>query len=284
MGASSSEGAPAEKLTIYTVNYPLSYFAERIGGDHVTVVFPAPADVDPAYWRPDAGMISDYQKADLIILNGAKYAKWVDKVSLSRMKIVNTSAAFKDRYIVSKDVQTHSHGPEGDHAHESTAFTTWLDFDLAAQQAQAVAAAMSRKRPELKEAFAQNYAALEKDLMALEERIKVLAATDPGRPLLASHPVYDYLAHRYGLNLKSLHWEPDVVPAVHQLSQLKAILEKHTAKWMIWEGDPLSESVEKLKSLGVRSLVFAPCGNRPIQGDFLSVMLQNVENLEAAYR
>ena len=32
----------AEKLTVYVVNYPLQYFAERIGGGHVKVVFPAP--------------------------------------------------------------------------------------------------------------------------------------------------------------------------------------------------------------------------------------------------
>jgi hypothetical protein len=30
-------------------------------------------------------------------------------------------------------------------------------------------------------------------------------------------------------------------------------------------------------------LVFAPCGNRPAQGDFLSVMRQNVTNLAQAF-
>ena len=39
----------AGPLTVYVVNYPLQYFAERIGGEHVEVVFPAPGpdrDVD----------------------------------------------------------------------------------------------------------------------------------------------------------------------------------------------------------------------------------------------
>lgn len=125
------------------------YFAERIGGDHVKVDFLAPADVDPAYWNPDLANISAYQKADLILINGAGYAKWVNKVSLPRSKMVNTSRQFKDQYITKKEVMTHSHGAEGKHAHESLAFTTWLDFTLAARQAEAIADVMGRKRPEL---------------------------------------------------------------------------------------------------------------------------------------
>jgi len=34
----------AGPLLVYTVNYPLKYFAERIGGEHVRVEFPAPSD------------------------------------------------------------------------------------------------------------------------------------------------------------------------------------------------------------------------------------------------
>ena len=32
----------SDKLTVYTVNYPLAYFAERIGGDAAEVVLPVP--------------------------------------------------------------------------------------------------------------------------------------------------------------------------------------------------------------------------------------------------
>ena len=56
----------SQKLTVYAVNYPLKYFTERIAGEHAKVVFPAPAEGDPAYWMPDAKTIAGYQKADLI--------------------------------------------------------------------------------------------------------------------------------------------------------------------------------------------------------------------------
>ncbi len=278
-----SSGA-AEKLTVYVVNYPLQYFAERIGGEHVNVEFPAPADVDPAYWMPDTKTISDYQQADLILLNGAGYAKWVNKATLPRFRMVNTSAGFKDQYIEAAEILTHSHGSEGEHAHESLAFTTWIDFSLAAKQAKAIAAALSHKRPELKELFQKNYQMLEQDLLKLDQDLKKLSSKDPARPLVVSHPVYDYFARRYGLNIKSVHWEPDEMPTDEQMLELNRILKAHPAKWMIWEGKPLPESTQQLQALGVKSLVFDPCGNTPDQGDFLSVMRQNVENLKPAFQ
>ena len=45
------------------------------GGDRIEVSYPGPAGEDPAYWSPDAETIASYQKADLILLNGASYAK-----------------------------------------------------------------------------------------------------------------------------------------------------------------------------------------------------------------
>jgi len=47
--------------------------------------------------------------------------------------------------------------------------------------------------------------------------------------------------------------------------ELRNILKAHPAKWMIWEGEPMSESVERVKSMGLKSLVFDPCGNVPDQ-------------------
>ncbi len=276
--------AATEKLTVYVVNYPLQYFAERIGGEHVNVVFPAPVDVDPAYWMPETKTISDYQQADLILLNGAGYAKWVKKATLPRFRMVDTSAGFKDQYIEAAEILTHSHGSEGEHAHESLAFTNWMDFSLAAKQAKAIAEASSRKRPELKDAFQKNLQELEQDLLKLDRNLKTLISKNPSRPLMVSHPVYDYFARRYGLNIKSVHWEPGEIPTNEQMMELNRILKEHPAKWMIWEGNPHPKSVELLKTIGIESLVFDPCGNAPEIGDFLSVMQQNTANLKEAFQ
>ena len=274
----------AEKLTVYVVNYPLQFFAERIGGEYVNVVFPAPADFDPAYWMPDTPTIAAYQQADLILLNGAGYARWVNKATLPRFRMVITSAGFKEQYIETAEIPTHSHGSEGEHAHESLAFTTWIDFSFAAKQARAIAEALSRKRTDLRHIFQKNYAALEKDLIALDKTIKEVVSNNRARHLVVSHPVYDYFARRYGLNIKSVHWEPDEMLTNARMMELNSLLKEHAAKWMIWEGNVLKQSAERLKAIGVDSLGFNPCGNTPDHGDFLRVMRQNVENLKPAFQ
>ena len=277
--SSLSSASAADKLQVYTVNYPLAYFAERIGGAYVDVQFPAPADSDPAFWMPDTAIIAAYQQADLILLNGADYAKWVEKVSLPRRKLLNTSSPFRDDYITGSDGMTHQHGPGGDHSHTGTAFTTWLDFSQAAGQAEQVAMAMTKLRPAHAEVFAENYRRLQHDLMQLDARLHEITANKPELPLLASHPVYQYLARRYGLNLRAVTWEPGTYPDASSWQAFKSLQAVHPAHWMVWEDEPLDRTRESLSNSGVNIVVFKPGMNRPAQGDFMTVMQANIEAL-----
>lgn len=279
-----SVASAADTFTVYTVNYPLAYFAERIGGDSVDVVFPVLADVDPAFWEPEAGDIAGFQQADLILLNGAGYAKWLKRASLPRRKLVDTSAAFQHDYISVKQTVTHQHGPGGDHSHAGTAFTTWLDFNQAIKQAKAILSALEKYRPENADAFRQNYALLEIDLDSLDQSLMALMVQDADKAFIASHPVYQYFARRYKIKLNSVMWEPDVVPDNNQWYALQQLLANNNAKWMIWEGEPVQQSVAKLQAMGISSLIFDPGANVPEQGDFISMMKNNISNIEKAFR
>ena len=277
-------GAAAGQLTVYTVNYPLQYFAQRIAGEHAEVVFPAPPQVDPAFWMPDKQTIRDYQEADLVLLNGAGYAKWVKKVSLPRLRQVDTSASFAGSYIAVQNTVTHSHGPAGDHSHAGTAFTTWLDFYQAVQQAESVMQALAEKQPANKAVFERNFADLRKDLMALDLEMQKTVADRPGQLLLASHPVYQYPARRYLLHIETVQWEPETVPEDNEWQRLRYATEDFPAQWMLWEKQPVSETITRLDAMDIGVLGFDPCAGRPEQDDFLGVMQQNVQNLKKAYQ
>ena len=272
-----------ERLVVYAVNYPLHYFAQRIAGEFAEVIMPVPPGVDPAFWQPDATAIGEFQRADIILLNGAGYAKWVSRVSLPRRKMVDTSAGFSQHHIETEGSQTHSHGREGDHSHAGTAFTTWLDFRQAVEQAKAVRDALSRLAPERGEVFADNFLELERDLLELDERLEAIVSRDPEKPLFASHPIYQYLERRYSLNLESVFWEPDVMAPKIEWQGLVQLQEGHPADWMLWEDEPSIENRQRLLQLGVQSAVFDPCGNRPQAGDFLSVMSNNIANLKRVF-
>lgn len=270
------------KRTVYVVNYPLQYFAERIGGEHIDVVLPAGEDGDPAFWEPTPENIAAYQSADLILLNGAGYAKWVPKVSLPQSRMVDTSALFANALIDIEEAVTHSHGPGGEHAHTGTAFTTWLDFSLAAEHVHAITNAFGQRWPEHADAFRDEANLLIAELEALDDGIGAMIAGDH-QPVVASHPVYQYLARRYGVNLRSVVWEPKTVPTERQWAELQQILESHPAKWMMWEGVPNVESIARLGAMGVGSIVFDPCGRRPEDGDFMSAMRDNVSALKRVF-
>ena len=280
-----AESGPQKTKSIVAVtNYPLQYFTERIVGDHIEVIFPIPSDVDPAFWIPEPSGVLAFQSADVILLNGASYSKWLDKVTLPRRKLVNTSQLFKDRYIQVQNVTTHRHGPQGKHAHAGLAFTTWIDFQQAIQQAEAVLNAVANLTPQYEKPFEANFLDLKNDLLALDQRLEQIVANNRAQPLFASHPIYDYFARRYDLNIRSVLWEPDDVPDARQWLELETLLKNHPAKWMIWEGEPNSQSVEQLKSLGIDSVIFDPAANVPESGDFLSIMDQNVESLKQAFQ
>lgn len=267
-------------LKIVTVNYPLKYFAEVIAGENASVTLPMPKDIDPAFWSPKTEDVVALQQADLILLNGADYAKWISKVSLPLFKLSNTSLEFKDAYIPLTEELKHNHGAGGEHSHAGTAFTTWLDFSLAAKQANAVLKVLSKKKPDLNQEFAKNFDSLQQSLLVLDEQTRKIAGAINGTPLIGSHPVYQYLKKAYNLNLKSVHWEPEDKPTEAQWEELKQILLTHKAEWMLWEGEPAAETVTKLQALGVKSIVYSPCGNVPESGDFLSVMQENTERLK----
>ena len=285
----AAESAPAppaaksNKPQVLVANYPLQYFAQRLAGDAVEVRLLAPKGEDPAFWQPDEAAITAFQNADLILMNGAGYSKWADKVTLPESKVVDTSAAFANNFIEVRDATTHSHGPGGQHSHNGTAFTTWIDFKQASMQAQAVSDALAKLVPASKEAISKNTEALKDELEALDERMSALSRRLAQQQVVASHPVYHYLARRYGLSLKSVLWEPDSVLDDQALSDLNAVLAGFRARRMIWEGEPSKDSVEKLAGLGLQSVVFDPCGNVPASGDFMSVMKANVEAMEKAF-
>jgi zinc transport system substrate-binding protein len=271
------------KFSVYVVNYPLYYFASRIGGDEIAVFFPVPKDVDPAEWLPEDSVIKAYQGADLIVLNGADYAKWTRFAVLPEAKIVDSAVHIRDRFIQEQALVIHSHGPDGAHTHGGIAFTLWLDPALAIEQARSISAALSAALPQRATLFQQRFMQLREDLLQLDAALSAAIGDNAGRPVLVSHPVYQYLEARYGLNALSFHWEPDEMPEPEDWQHLVQVLQAHPAKWMIWEDEPLPEVVLRLQAYGVASVVFNPTAQAPEEGDFLSAMLENAQNLKRIY-
>ena len=269
------------RLSVAAVNYPLAYFGERLAGDLAEVIFPVPPGTDPSFWRPGIADIAVIQAADLILLNGAGFADWTARTSLPRSRVVRTSAAFEDNFIATETV-THSHGDGGEHSHTGTASYVWLDFGQAAQQAITIALALTRAVPEAEEDISGNLDALIADLEALDERARQIGAELAGRPIIASHPRYQYFARAYGLDVDAVDWDAAAPPSDDQWQVLEAMTDGMENGIFLWEAAPGAEAADRIEALGLTGVVFPPLANRPAEGDFLSGMQSALDRLRDA--
>ncbi len=265
---------------IACVSYPLAYFAERLAGNTAEIMFPVPSDADPSFWRPSIAEISAIQGADLIVLNGAGFADWTTKASLPRSRTVDTSDGFSDRFL-STETLTHSHGAEGGHSHTGTASYTWMDFALAARQAEALAAALTKCIPDADAQIASELERLLADLAALEESARTIGAEAEGLSIIASHPRYQYFGRAYGLDLSAVDWDARETPTEDQWLALRARVAETGAKLFIWEAEPMPDARERILEMGLVDIVFPPLANRPETGDFLGTMEGSLARLRS---
>jgi zinc transport system substrate-binding protein len=266
------------QASIITVNYPLYYFTQQLAADLATVILPVPAGSDPAQWNPQLEDILQMQQAELIILNGAGYSTWLDKVSLSPNRLVNSSLDAKDQWITLDGQTTHSHGPGGEHSHGGYAFTTWMDMTLARQQASAIARALIKRWPGQQQAIALREARLLEALTELDKAYQRLAVDLAGKNLIYSHPVYQYFERRYQLAGESLHWEPGEMPSEKQWRYLQNRVAGKSDNLFIWEDEPSTGIAQRMAAMGLASVVIRPAANTSSK-DWLSEQQANLERL-----
>jgi len=285
-----SSKARIGKPVVYTTFYPTKYFAERIGGDLVRVVCPVPVNEDASFWMPDRETVRAYQEADLVVVNGAEFAKWVQKVSLREHRIVNTAKPLADELITFEHATVHSHGTAGDHAHEGLDGHTWVDPVNAAVQAYEIRKALAKRFPEHGPAFEKGFAALAADLDALDKKLGAYQAACADQPLLASHPAFNYVARRYGWNIANLNLDPGEMPSDEVIQAIETTLREHPAKFLVWEAFPSRAIADRLEEeLGLTSIEFSPCEllseeDLACGKDYLNVMWKNLENIGIVFR
>ncbi|MEO0544967.1 MAG: zinc ABC transporter substrate-binding protein [Pseudomonadota bacterium] len=278
---SANIGLANDRLSVVAVNYPLQYIAERLLGERADVVFPVPEGVDPSFWRPTIADISNIQAADLILLNGAGFASWVDRVSLPRSKLVDTSAGIKDQLIVTESI-VHSHGDGGEHTHEGIATYTWLDPTLAIAQARAIMAAAIRLGLVDANDVEDSFDALSADLEMLDDQTQKALNGSTDVHLIATHPRYQYFARRYAVPISALEWDAGSEPSDEQVKDLEKLVSETGARILIWEAEPSAGTVEAIAELGVTSVTFSPLA-QPTDGmDYLQAIEMAVSGLADA--
>lgn len=263
-------------------NYAVWYFASALGGEEIEVVFQAPDSVDPSYWQPREKDVREMQQAKLVALNGAGYEHWLPTVTLVERRVVETAQPFRSQWIEIETEVTHTHGPEGEHSHTGWADHTWLDPALAIQQVDALAEAMVNAFPEHETRIKSRQQALKDSLVQWGNEIEDKLGAYQGRPLLTSHPIYQYFGRCIGMPLTSVVWEPRETPDAAEREEFESLLQQTPASVMLWEAKPTQPTLDYLASQGVKAVVFDPCSQRPASGNYFDQMRANLERLVEA--
>jgi zinc transport system substrate-binding protein len=272
-----------------TTFYPTEYFASRIGGDQVKVACALPADADPSEWKPTAEAIRTLQQAQVIVVNGAEFEKWMPGVALPTSRICDASSPLAPKFIKFAGT-THSHGAAGQHTHQGTDGHTWMDPNNATVQAEQVLGAMCRRWPEHERLFAERFGTLAADLKALDARFVALSEGVRAISLIATHPAYNYIAARYEWDVGSLDLPPEEPPSEGSLKALAAMVaaSKDRPLVLLFESPPHEAIVKALAAMPtVRAVTFSPCemldqSERAAGATYLTVMNANLDALAAA--
>ena len=271
--------AQADPLDVQASNDVLAMFAQRLAGNAATVTMPVPEGVDPATWAPRIAAIAAVQVAGLIVLNGAGYEGWATRVSLPRARTVDATRGM-EADLIHIAGQNHSHGDAPAHSHDGIAPAVWLDFSLAALQAEAIATALTRALPDAP--VADNLVTLQADLAALDTEAKALGAMLQDQTLLAWQPGYEYFGRAYGIELREVTFDAVEPATPDQLAALDAALVGIDARLMLWDAAPPAETAAALAALGITPVVFTTAANPPEGADVLALLQANLASLRAA--
>jgi zinc transport system substrate-binding protein len=282
-----ADHAPAAReRAVYTSFHPTAWMAERIAGGLVPVVCPVPEGADPLAWQPDRAVLARYQRAELVVLNGAGYEAWAAGASLPPSRVVEAAAGFEAQWLHYEHATTHSHGAAGEHTHAGLDGHTWMDPLLALEEARAVLLGMCRAFPEHAERFRANARGVEADLQGLHAELEALAPRLRAARVLAAHPAYNYLARRYGFDVTSFDLDPAAELDPEQRAALAAAARPGVPTLLLWESEPGPAAAGGVPA-GIASVVFAPAelptaAERAAGTDFLAVMRANAARLGQA--
>lgn len=276
----SNEPVPAEiDEVVRTAAAPVDWMARTIAGGLVPVEMLVPADQLPAVWRPEPDVINRFQRARLIVLNGATFESWARGSSLPQSRVLRSADGIEGELLIVAG-ETHSHGPEGEHAHDVIDGHTWVDPMNAVAQASLIGRAMSTAFPEHEAAFSENLASLQAELGAQHERLADLDTSIVA--VIASESPYGYIARRYGWPTGEIGGEPAAWASELDAMGLGSVLGDRSRAVLLCEALPDSAvAAALLESHGVRAVLW-DTGELAGGASYAEVLAGNVDRLAAA--
>ncbi|MGE7695358.1 metal ABC transporter solute-binding protein, Zn/Mn family [Lysinibacillus sp. NPDC094177] len=305
--STSKQSEKKDKLTIYTTVYPLSYFAQRIGGDFVKVSSIYPAGANEHTFEPTQKDMMKLADADIFFYIGLGLEGFVEnaKKTLANedVTMVATADQVSDEKLAMSTGHTHDdeedanheddHGKHedghGDHEHGNVDPHVWLSPTISQDLALSIKNNLVKKMPEQEATFTANYEALVKELQDLDNEYKAMANKAQEKTFFVSHAAFGYIAGQYGLKqipIAGLNSQNE--PSQKELTAIVDKANELHIHYILFEQNVSSKLAEVIqKEVGAKSLVLhnlSVLTADDVKNDetYFTLMKRNIKTLDTA--
>jgi len=218
--------------------------ASQIGGDRINVVsIMSNPDQDPHLFETTPGIVRQLTNAQIVILNGANYDPWMDKLL--------AAAPRPERTVINAAQLTGRKA--GDNPH--------LWYDPATMPAVATALADAFTRAD--HAHAPDYAArLKATLASLEriaQRVAQLKAKHSGTVVTATEPVFGLMTDAVGLSMRNQRFQlammNDTEPSARDVAAFENDLRERKVRVLIYNSQVSEKLTKRLRDIAVKAKV-----------------------------
>jgi len=224
----SSNSTADKKPVVMVTSQPLFEVADLLAGDHIEVHKITPDNIASRNWKPQKDDVKRLQNANMILISGAGYEPWKDRVSLPGSRLKDTAAGYYSEFIRIPDAITHQHGPEGKHAHPGTVWVTCLDPELAESQFIRVADLFVELEPAASREITAALTMIKTQLEKTQALAAEISAKTPAQKitLVGDSPYYHYLTSKLGLEFQYVHWDESQELTSIAKDELAALTDK----------------------------------------------------------
>lgn len=247
-GACAADGKNSGKLAVVAAENFYGDIARQIGGDHVDVasIMNNP-DQDPHLFETTPGIVRQIANAQIVILNGANYDPWMDKLLAAAPRpnrTVITAAALAG---------AKTGNLAGGNPH------LWY----APATMPVVATALADAFTKADGAHAADYAArLKTTLAALDrigQRVAQIKAKHQGEAVTATEPVFGLMADALGLTMRNqrfaLAMMNDTEPSARDVAAFENDLKDHKVKLLLYNKQVSEKLTERLLEIATKAKV-----------------------------
>lgn len=304
-----SEDPEGDELQVVATFYPFYDIGSNIGGEQAEFDTLVPAGTDPHSFDPSPSDRQKLEDADIFIATGAEFEEWeAELISDVEDDTVIVNPSEEIELLLADETSDHDHdhheeehgdedhGHEEEHHHEEEHDHDhgrydphyWLSPQNAMTISQEISEALQQEDPENSDYYETQYSNYVSELETLDTEYEENLDQCEKETILITHPAFAYLGQDYGFEQIAIEGIGHMTePTAQELQRLADEAEEHNLGYIFY--DPVSEAEaaetianeldHETETLPLHSVEAV---ENPDQETYLSLMEQNLENLEMA--